>query len=582
MMKFFGMAKAWLFFTLVTAFFVAGCGLVEPAENANYVTEEGVAVEALFPADSLMVFKVGTSDTTQWANLNKINEAFPADLLATFRSRIDAELKRDNPFEDLGLDYDDEVAPIIGENAQVFIALNMENFLDDPDLVIAVKVSDADAMKKLLDKAIEEEKPESEDYKGITLYTAKAMETATGGGFLYKDVLVFSNKVELLKAGVDNLMSGVIPIMSENAKYSDVVKDVDPNLAMLYFDLEDFMKIALDQADGPDAEAFAQLESIFGGQNVFEAVKTELIVLKAEPRGLMIEVDVKGDVGEVFMPEKVMTAYLFDQIPANEPMLYLESYTSAADSMKALDIFKADPQLAEGFAMIEAGLAEQDLNLETDIVPVFDSGIALLLDNLGSPIPGFGAYVDVEGAQQPALKLATKLNDLMDEAYRQAIAETPEIAAFVSKDVLEEGKLWKYEVDIDAALLDAPDEVAQVLSGQNIELTYGVKDNLFFIALTPDFLNALNGPFVSDSQEFKVAREVVEGYDYGFGYFSFSTMLDFAETWVQIARDSGQGDVALGYGMVQSYLKPIKGISFASSKPSSEGASSALFIRIED
>ena len=90
----------------------------------RFMSEKGVNVEAFLPAESLLVAKFGSRDADQLDALKILNGYFPNDPLGAIVTEFNQGFKNGTNLTELGLNYEQDVLPILNNKSQFFMAMS--------------------------------------------------------------------------------------------------------------------------------------------------------------------------------------------------------------------------------------------------------------------------------------------------------------------------------------------------------------------------------------------------------------------------------------------------------------------------
>ncbi|MCC6643338.1 DUF3352 domain-containing protein [Candidatus Peregrinibacteria bacterium] len=566
---------------LVFSLFLAGCQQVAPATD-DFTSKAGVKIEAALPDQIVLFFKLGTKNPDQIKQFKTLNSYFPGDAMGEFVKNFNEGFKSGGKFEELGLDFDRDIKPIVAEDSQLFVVIS-DLKPEHLEIMAAFTLADIGKFDALIARQKEVQKA---DYNGNSVLTM----TGEDGSKMYmsrvKDTVFVSISEEGLKGALDRMTKGDVA-SARNATFARAMKDAGANLAVAFVDLK---TVSATLQSGMDEASRAEMEQtlrMFGnGEDVLDMLDSEVFAASVENDGLRVAATVYGKEGadlSKFSPADG-AYYLAKQIPAKFPLIYFEGsgFTKVYDVL--LKSIEAQEETKLNFEEFKKSISEIGLDFENDIVAVMDKGLAAVLEDNGSVIPSIGFYLDASGKPESAQKIAGKINEAMDGLMSQALAESPDVAMIMSKEEVVSEKLWKIKVNFDALLMGAPENIAKKLSGQKIELYFGLVGNdILTIALKPD-LETVYGKSgaVSDAAEFKQALGYLKGADKSVSFLSPAMTMSYIDRVVQLAKESGAVAATdlQQYEALKAYVMPMKSLAIGSTGLEGNKIRSEIFLHI--
>ncbi len=558
-----------------------------PRVSGRFVSEQGVNIEAVLPADIFLLAKLGTSDPGQLSNLQTLNAFFQYDPLGSMVREFNAGFKEGADLQEIGLDYDRDILPILSPKTELFVAIapGEGNSLEKIRGLLAMTISDQVKFDGLMNKQVETSVFKKYSYNGQSYFTQK--DEAADKVFIVrvKDTVFVFNDLQTMQKGLDNLSINNVAL-SGNQIYQRAVQNYQPSIAFIYGDFSrviDFMKSA--GSEGEDAL------KVLGGANLQEngiaSIESETLLVTVEKEGIRLAATVLGKSGGDLrkVSGDVEKSYLLSRIPAKYPVIYTEAYNLRQAYDSFIKIAEQDLEMSDGISQLRDFLTGQGLDLEKDLLSFMDKGYAFVMEDTDSVIPALGFYLDAGSNVDGAIKVSGRINQGLDDLWQQATAESPELSMFVSKEEVIPGKLWKYKLNLDPLLADAPAEISKKLSGQKIELYYGVlQENVFVIALKPDLEKVYGkSPVVVESDEFKKALSYLKGAEVGVTYLAPSQVFVYMDRMLKLAEEANGGQSLADmtqYQQLKSYIAPIKSLSTASKGVEKEKIAVEAFLHI--
>lgn len=562
---------------LVSLFIITGCQ--QSPKKERFSSAKGINIESFFPADTFMLFKIGTGDQEQLKNLAEMNSYFPNDPLKFIVDEFNNGFEEGAELDEYGISYKEDILTMINERSEFYFAMTPGELEDGgaPDFVIAITLSDEGKLNSLL--AFQEIKGKliQKNYHNRPYFVEVTENTADTSAYFTRvdDVLFVATDEKLLHKGLDNIAIGE-NLLSQNPVYSRALIDYVDSVLLVYADFEKLVYFLDKSAELNEGENFMEKFGVPGLQTekVLD-IESEVIIAKIEDEGIRVTIDILGKDGTDFLVTAgdMKPSYLMNKIPAITPMIYVEGYNlrQSIDSFLALansDIEGIDPDFKEGIAQMEQFFVSQNLDLEGDILPFLDKGFAFVYQDNQSLVPGMGLYVDVTGNLDGAVKVSQMINQALTDLWEQALVESPEMEMFVQKEDIVPSKLWKFGLNINALLAGQSGPLQKKLSGQAIEFYYGIlEDGVMTFALEPNLENRYgNEDVVSADSGFKKAISYLNGADVGVTYIAPGAVFEYIDRIMQLAREEGMpASDLVDYEVIKSYVMPIKSIVGASS-----------------
>ncbi len=557
----------------------------------RFMSEKGVNVEAFLPAESLLVAKFGSRDADQLDALKILNGYFPNDPLGAIVTEFNQGFKNGTNLTELGLNYEQDVLPILNNKSQFFMAMSSRQEVLPPGTLetasspkvsfsLAMTIADEAKFDALLDTQIKKNLLKKEDYNGQSIYS---QVTQTGGeAYLskYMDTVFLTSNLELLKTGLNNVKANT-NLLGENKAYARAMAAYKPNLAVAYVNLAE----SLGLFKGSDAKSGEEVAKMLSGTDAAN-IESEMLILTAEKDGIRMTSRVLGKNGVDLTksPQAAsVQAYLLKKIPAVSPIFYFEGTLLKSYYENLMKTLGSDTEAADGVNQMKEFLKAQGLDLEKDILTYMDKGVALLLEDTGTPIPGIGIYLDATSNLEGATKTVQALNKGFEALLAEASAQSPEILMLLSKEEVKTGKLWKFKLNLDGILAAAPSALSKKLSGQKVELYYGLLDDgVMTISLKADLDKVYGGAqVVEKSTEFGQAMNYVGSESRGLAYLSPEQMIRLVDTYFALIADTtGQAPAIPGYDTAKRYLEPLKSLIVSGGAIKSDEVDAGFFLHI--
>lgn len=567
------------YFCLILAFVlvVAGCQSIDG--KSGLVSKEGVKAESLMPKNSFVVMKLGTDDLQQIENLKKLSENFPIEGMDIAMEEMINEL-RDNLSEE-GLSLEEDLYPAIGENPQMMMSMVLaENSSDDPDMLAVLVLGDADKVEKFI-KIPSGEEAKFQPYKGYEIYN-----TGSDNSYLlrFKDVFLFSNKLEVVKEAVDRSGNGADSLLA-NTNYQKGIKDLPGVWAYFYIDIATIMKQM--QNDPETRDAFEKIYGEDSGiMDIMNIIESELFAFTAEEDGLGMHGYVFGDADKwneyKYMNVEIDPAYMYKMLPGDSVIMFMES-GHLRTSIEVLEKMYANmPEFEEGMKTMKTGLSNIGLDYENDIMAFLDKGYAVSIYDNGGVIPSMMIAFDASGHTEGA----NKLMDVINKGFDAMVTNIPEEAKGIFENrIVNEGENKAYTLSLDMNSMPK-EQMTNYPEGleRKFSLDYGVTtDNVAYFAYYPGFSSGDFGT-LADNEDFKKDIEYIKGYDRSLMYFNIENLMSYVDHIVQFSREQSGGEAGPSmqeYELAKKYISPFKSFIMAAKIPKEGFAEMRGFIRIE-
>jgi hypothetical protein len=406
---------------------------------------------------------------------------------------------------------------------------------------------------------------------------------------LYRDTVLIASKKDLRDRAVTRMEKNENSLLSNEHYMNSYKKLPKPNMGTMFINLNQF------------GDMFADLEEDEKEQmpmDLFNSIIAEGFALTAEDDGMKLIAEV------IFNPETegfnfaefpYEKPYMYEKIPGDKLIMYMEAYSLAKMYELEKDILLTGPDAKEDFEDIEEAIEDNlDLDLEDDILSWMDRGYAIMMQRNEGLVPAISIYVDAasdtEGAQ--------KLLDVMDMALNQAVAgfmmSAPEdipAEEVIVKDTVEMGGSEINRVKVDFTVLSDEQLMAAGLPKgvfvEPIELYYGMTSDDYFLISTYVGLNEEfdSSVKVAENEKIKEGSKYLAGYPYQLSYISVDEAVKYVDTFIELL-EKVQGpmpkDFSEGYGKVKQYLAPVKYFIGGNQKPDENTVEGMMFLKIEE
>lgn len=569
----------------VLSLFVLSACQQAVVSGPRFTSENGVAIETLLPADLFMLAKFGTNDQQQIDNLKLLNGYFPNNPMGLIVQEFNDGFKSGASLEEMGLNYETDLLPILKEQSEVFFALapGEGDSLDKVKGVLAVTLGDIGKMDKLLQVQVDKATFKKEQYNGQDYFSEVSDEISSIFVTRVEDTLFIATDLGTMQRGIDGYKNGQ-NVLINNRVYQRAIADYRSSVGFLYGDfsrLMDFISKA-----GTDGQTIADsLNTVGLDESGISAIESQTILITVEKEGIRLVVNVKAKGGADLqnVAGNVEKAYLLNRIPAKYPVLYAEGYNLSQSYESFAKLAISDGDLQTGLQEFEQFFAGVGLDFQKDILTFLNKGYAIVLEDTDSVFPSLGIYVDVSGNVVGAEKTLARIDDGFNMLWEQAKSEAPEISMVASLEEVVAGKLWKFRLNLDTLVAGQSANMVKKLSGQKVEFYYGLlPDKTLVFALKPDLEKVYGGaPKVADGAEFKQALSYLADAEYGVSFLAPAQVLSYFDRVIDLAKTEGLSATDFAeYENVKAYIKPIKSLVTASRSPDKSQTTVEAFLHI--
>lgn len=513
--------------------------------------------EVILSPDNLVVISIDYYNEDQRSKFSDLVERFPADeLWEVISKEIDPLDEDDEKNKDLVLDIlEGKWKLVVGVGVDETDLVKSENYTIDTlpeeamDVYFAGKFSKPGKVRELIDIIYEDEPVEYEeagDYKYWSNENGKAYIVN------YKDVFVLTNSVENRDLSIERIKnaSGGFDL---SEKLGEKIS-INDSLGYFYINMQGYGEYFSEFATGPFAFAdYVYLELI--------AEESGIKVLVSSP------FDFESEVFKELYPDPSYQAHLYEDLPGEDMILYIEERSSTSYVAEAIygfltgyyttsrvigtdfdtrvNTYSSVEDVIEDLAD-KIGVSVEDVN------EFMDSPFAMELLDTGGLIPGVGIYFELQDAVDR--NVANKLVLSLDETVEDLIVDVDE---FLAADGLAPGMLKlehisdegsefsKFYVDWNVFsddLISQYNMMAGIdVSSVDLEVYYGITDDgKFVMALHPGFAEVYGKDFLSERELFADATEKLE-YKDGFRLYYFETepLFKIIDQYIGISKDAG-------------------------------------------
>ena len=411
-----------LIFTVAIFFTGCGFGKEEGEKGKGSATKriggvldfskKRLAEEDFFSKNSPLVFIFDQSNTGEKDRLESLIGKFPTPPGGkTLKESIMGKL------QELGFDYENEIEPILGQNAKVFISFEKvfassgkEN-VNKEGVVIAAKIKDSSKFGAFKEKISENEGVKKEAFKESEIVFS---EGDFNFAFIdHKKFLIFADTAETIREAVNRS-----EVEEENLKGNKDYKDSLKKLSQTGF-------LTLYVSPQKMAE-FGSGSSALMKQNEDFSKMTESIVVSflAKENGIEItgsatgNKDIMQKLDIYFDSIPNQKNYLFEKVPGKNTIFFMEGFNLKKKIDLLMQGFYSTKEEAEISTKAFSKMVKMQLGieLENDLFTWLDKGFAI---EVGSAkpnlVPMISVLIDAEGNPESARKFSSKIASTLEE-----------------------------------------------------------------------------------------------------------------------------------------------------------------------
>ncbi|MBU0668246.1 DUF3352 domain-containing protein [Patescibacteria group bacterium] len=538
----------------------------DPGVASGMITAQGVKVESVFPRDTMILFKFGSEDAAQNDAFNKLLAFFPGDLNRGLKSTVAQGFISNFEGADM---QEDEFIAALGDNFRVMIGIIPGDLTmyGEPNTILVMEVKDAALIEKRMNKAVLSGIGSGRRYGIFKIYAGSG-----DGAFIatYKDVVVMTNGLKQMEDSLDRLVAGGKSLLS-NAAYQKGLGKAPSSFSYLFIDPQVSRQQFGENFSSDDGSDLKKIMDMLEG---------EFFAFSAEPDGVRINGYIYGDPKKWEEMEKLFNiekgpAYLFDRLPGEDVILYLEGFNLGSGAKVVEAIYENMEGFSQIFPTMRLYLAFNGLDLERDILSFMDKGFAVAFYGGDSWLPKLGVFIDASSNKAAAENVMAKIFDGI-EGLLVSIKSNPEYAMmgideFLNHDSSATNNGTDYGLIVDLEKMAAAgggDFETVGFDATNVEFHYGVRsDELAYFALFKDF-DEQAYTTLGKEKAFVDVRGDISGFDYQMVYLNIVNGLRYLDKVEEFDPS------------VRSYIAPFKSLILSSKKSLSGEEDVQGFIRI--
>jgi hypothetical protein len=536
---------------------------------------EDAEMEMAYFENSTFVFGIDYSDSSQIEDLAIILGKLPeTGAWEMFKSEFAREMGDDmEEFEEM---YEAVFTKEFEVGVSVALPDDVTNFseidameVEDLQIVIVGEFEGADAVDENFDEFLAEENPNVEvvDQGGLKTWTVEEEDLFAAR---YGDIFFMTNTDDNRKNILDRLDEGKVVFTGAR---TDLVKA--PKLGYMHMDLSFIFELL----EGEEDDELNDLLSVYGLEGELMDMLNELyFALSVDEDGFKVssvtgtsgDTDslgkiIPGITNKLTLVDKVNAEGVFFYVEDQDLGFYLETIMNSFDSLDSFselaysdglygDVGLGDvvEDIVSGGLFVEVMSYLSDFSgvASGDIEDMLHAPFAFSASNVNDFLPGFAFYLDLS---DETVETAKQFSAGVDEFVIETIVE---FNALIPSDIEGKDAIRREEVEVDGGVLykayidwEAFSEetrqgwtlgLALDMTDFNIELYYGVFDDVLLVALAPDFVETFAKGSLSDDPDYKdgVAK-LGDSYGYNVTYFNSEPLINFFNTYIGFARLGG-------------------------------------------
>ena len=486
---------------LAGVIFLVGC--TGPSFETLNSSDGGVLIEKLLPKDVWFVLSVTTKNAGQRAEFE--------NFINNFSSTDDFFAKVQEGFAGIGVNYDEDIKPIIGEDGfrMVMAYAGTDNF-------VAMTVADEVKAREWLDSTVERGEASELALSDFDVYVSQN-DNGESYTALLDDVLVVASSSTVLMNAEGQLAVEDSESLFDNEEYMNGVSQIEsPYLGYVYVDVAGYGEIGGDSL------------GIFSLGNIL--LKSEVIGFSFEDGALLLSGYGVGDkeaiaeygisISDISGEEVYLTKY----VPAEGIAFYEE----AGGFAKIVELFALKSGDAEGFYATLDSYATKYLGMDVreDVLSFLDKGYAIAVHKGADSLPYFSIIADAssnhDGADDFVDRIDAQISSLV------ALFEYDESGAFSSL-IKTEAEVMGGDFNVVSMDMAALGQVMPTysLTGM-ISLFYGVtEDDVLIISTYPDWEVFSEESSLLEDETFSDAIKAIKGYDNTIFYLDLAVVADY-------------------------------------------------------
>ncbi|MFA6528098.1 MAG: DUF3352 domain-containing protein [Candidatus Gracilibacteria bacterium] len=439
-----------MFLVAVLAFAFSGCG------GSNFEalnsSDSGILIEKLLPKDSSFVVSITTRDADQRASFDEFIKNFPeGDGLIE---------KMQGGFADLGMDYETDVKPILGENG-----FRLVMAYSGTDTYAVMTVADEVKAQEWLDSMVARGEGTKTQLSDIDVYVTAAADGSGGESYtaLLSDLLIVTGTSSALVNANGQLLSDDSESLLSNEDYMASVDKLEDAYTGYFYVNKNALEQMTSLSNMPSVLGMGS--SLVSSQIFSFGFQDNAIEFYGYENGDKTKID---DLGFGFDEMGGDGMYLAENIPGDNLLFYEEtgSFDKAIDLL--IENYAGDTQTPEAAKAEISTYVTQYLGMdfEKDLMSFLDKGYVISVNGGGdSVLPGISIVVDVSSNVDAAKEFMDKI-----DVQLSTVVALMQYDATGAGSAFSQSDLTVMESDFREVAFDLKDLVAQDLgaSGDSV------------------------------------------------------------------------------------------------------------------
>ncbi|OGJ47440.1 hypothetical protein A2344_00350 [Candidatus Peregrinibacteria bacterium RIFOXYB12_FULL_41_12] len=549
-------------FFLVSIFSILFSGCVGQGFESLNRSESGVLIEKILPKDTWMVVSVTTKDEGQRAAFD--------DFIAKFSDGEGFMEKMQSSFDQIGMDYETDVKPILGENGFRFVMA-----YSGTDTYAVMTVADTAKAQEWLDAMVARGEATMTQLSDTDVYVTAGTD-AQGESYtaLLGDMLVVTGSSSSLVNASGQFKASDAESLLDNTTYMDSVNELSGTyIGYIYTDSEGLEKVS-NTTSLPGV--FGAGSSLLSSQIFSFGFEDSYIVFYGYANGDQEKIDEAGIGLDELQGDRW---YLAENVPSGDLVFYDES--GSID--KLIDFWVEKSGGNEVGDEISTYVTQYlGMDFEEDLKSFLDKGYALSINGGNDLLPGISIVIDASSNLDSAKEFVDKIDAQIASIVMLMQYDASGIGTAFSQNDLEVlGSDFRavnfdfsgFESLVAAETVEVVEDVEggvttatptttawSLLKGS---LIYGVtEDGLLIISTYPEWELFDGEGSVAASQVFANDADWLGNYDDNVFFLDFEEVIDYMDVLDQFSSLIGQVVPPENSGDLKSYLDNLDSLIF--------------------
>lgn len=501
----------------------------------QHFSESGLIPEAYVPEDVDAVLSFSSKDEKQWTTIQEIEKQLGDDdrISRTASESLDAQLGA------VGLNFERDLKPAFGEQFHIVYAIRSDG--ENPDNFTVVTLADPRQMEEVLTTLEEGDQLSAKKLSQVEAYVDEDNELYLT---VYEDLLFVTNSPDNLVGMVDQKESESLWGRDE---YQEALEQVGGSYVFYVLTFP-----------GANAEGL-NLPSGFSVSDIPTLLGRQLLVVRAEEGGLRFDAWVTADKDAAkkadFSLDSVprVAPYLFEEIPGDRLMGYMESYGLKQSLEEAEKVGDDTGSVEELRTTVRSYLG---MDLDEELLSFLDKGYALALhQNPEGVVPGITIYVDVSSNVESAGEFVDQVDAQLSGLLFLFESSMP---GMVSQGGVTWGGSELNRLTLDLTQIPRSEEspLPTAVTASTIQLVYGIIGDRLVISTLADWAD--DAASVAESALYERAIGQMKGVDEGLILVDAQGVKDFVAALRALREQLGL-QVSDGVLELEDFLEGFSG-----------------------